>query len=321
MSVITIAVMLCKPAYSNEIMIQPTFKASGTIEIEAYFLDTESDSESDLAVSTVELALEAALTADTMVNASFLYEEDDTPFELDTATLTFSSQTPSLTFSLGQKYLPFGFFETNLVNDPLTLEIGEIRETTAIAAYEGNRLSSAIYMFNGDQDENDKNRATNFGIHLSLNGSHGLFGVNYISNLADADALQEFDFGYSVGEKSVKGASVFGKMKIKRISFLFEHLASLDPFAQDGNNSELRATHIEASVDIGQYLWALASQRSDESQFLALPEKRFSMGINISIYDEVSLGVEINRDKDYAISSGGSGESTHGLTIQLAAGF
>jgi len=32
----------------------------------------------------------------------------------------------------GQLYVPFGAFETGLISDPLTLEIGETRESTVL---------------------------------------------------------------------------------------------------------------------------------------------------------------------------------------------
>jgi|TARA_B110000238_G_C16076865_1_gene417550 hypothetical protein len=53
-----------------------------------------------------------------------LYDEDETDLEMDVATVTITNPNGAGYLSGGQMYVPFGVFESNLISDPLTLDIG-----------------------------------------------------------------------------------------------------------------------------------------------------------------------------------------------------
>ena len=54
--------------------------------------------------------------------------EAGTSTRVDIATLTIGAPGGSWFFTAGRQYAPFGVFATNLISDPLTLELGETNE-------------------------------------------------------------------------------------------------------------------------------------------------------------------------------------------------
>ena len=316
-----IAELESKIALANESWYD-ALSFSGLIELQAAYTDPDSgDSSSDIIVATAALGIDAILTENLSIALVLLHEEDDTDLEVDVATFSYIHSTNGFSFILGQDYLPFGSYSTTLINDPLTLELGETRETTLVANYENGQFAGAFYVFNGDQDEDDRDQLTDFGARIMFNGDNITIGIDYISNLADSDSLQDGDYGLSSGEDVVDGASIYGQFALESIQIFVEHLSALNEFAIDGNNSEPSATHVELAYAMGAFTYAAAYHETDEALFLALPEERFSLGMSTEVLGGLSLGIELVRDEDYAITDGGTGESTDSIVIQLAAEF
>ncbi|MCB1646329.1 MAG: hypothetical protein KDI36_12795 [Pseudomonadales bacterium] len=70
----------------------------------------------------------------------------------------------------------------------------------------------------------------------------------------------------------------------------------------------------------------LGYQQTDELLFAELPESRWSLVASREISDGIALSVEVFRDRDYAstdFATGltGSGESSIGVVLQVAAEF
>ena len=295
---------------------------SGLIEVQASYTDPDSgNSSSDLIVATAQLGVEADLTENLSAAIVLLYEEDDTDLEVDVTTVSYVHGDSGFSFTLGQDYLPFGAYSTAFINDPLTLELGETRETALVANYEGGQFAGAFYLFNGDQDEDDRDQLSNFGARIAFVSDNFTIGADYISNLADSDGLQEGDYGLSSGEDVVDGFNIYGEFTIGSVMLFVEHLSALDEFAGDGNNSEPSATHFEIVYEMGAFTYAAAYQETDEALFSALPEERISVGLSTEIFGGLDLGIELVRDEDYAVADGGTGESIDSIVFQFAAEF
>jgi hypothetical protein len=297
---------------------------SGAVEVEASYIDPDSgSSESDIVVATVELGVAAAITDNIETNIVFLYEEDGDGVEVDVATMGYQLNNSGFSFLLGQDYVPFGSYETHLVNDTLALEIGEARETAFAVNYEAGLFGGSFYIFNGDnlQDEGEHNTIQNFGARIGLSGDNFTVGADYISNLADSDSLQDNDYGYDSGEDAVAGASFYASANFSNITLLAEYLTALDEFAVDGANSEPEAMQLEAAIEMGAFTYALSYQETDEALFIELPEERISFGVSTEIFDGIGLGVQLQRDSDYSIEDSGSGDDINSVVVQLAAEF
>ena len=295
---------------------------SGSLEFEASYEDRDSDSStSDLVLAAAELGIDATVTDHISALVTLLYEEDGDGLDVDIATASYSPSDNGFSFALGQDYLPFGAYQTALVNDPLALDIGEARETTFIINYETDVIGGALYIFNGDKDEDGKDKLVNYGARLAVGNEIFSVGLDYLSNLADSDGLQDNNFGYATGADVVDGASVYGSINTGTVTIMAEHLSALDDFSGVGNGSEPSASQFELAVTTGNFTYALSYQQTDESVFIDLPEERLSVGFSTEILDGISLGAQFQQDEDYSVADGGSGNTTNAAVLQLAAEF
>ena len=171
---------------------------SGLVEVEAGHAEPyEGDSESDAVLATVELGVAAQITDWVSGEVLFLFEEDenDDNIDVDIGTLTIAPPDGPWFVTGGRMYLPFGVYETTMISDPLTLELGEIRKTALMFGVEGENLYGAAFLYNGDNSKDDDNRLDNFGavIGYAMEGDGMEFGLDlaYINDIGDTDTLQD----------------------------------------------------------------------------------------------------------------------------------
>ncbi|MCG8316341.1 MAG: LbtU family siderophore porin [Pseudomonadales bacterium] len=166
----------------------------GALQLDASYTDDyNNNSQSDLVVSKALLGIEAKLQPDLLGSLTLIYEEDATELELDEVFLSYGINE-YLAVTAGQIYLPFGQFKSAALVDPLTLDLGETRETAAMIAYQKNGLNLRFYVFNGETDVNG-DVIDNFGLrfHYDVKSSHGegAFSVDFINNIIDSDLMQD----------------------------------------------------------------------------------------------------------------------------------
>jgi hypothetical protein len=130
---------------------------SGLIEVEASSVDDYGGNDSsDITLATVELGINAQIS--TLVNShiTLLYEEgeEDDHLIVDEGSITIGNveQYP-IYGTAGKMYVPFGHFDSNMISDPLTLEIGETSDTGLLIGFESGSFYGAGYGFNGDIQE------------------------------------------------------------------------------------------------------------------------------------------------------------------------
>ncbi len=133
-----------KPQSDSEIFgkISDRITIFGAIELDYSYTDdddisnnTSNSSSSDLDVGTVELGLEAILHD--YVTANFLLKgealDSDPTIFWDGAFFTIQKEGFPVYFVGGKRAQPFGLFESQLINDPITCELYEINDTGATA--------------------------------------------------------------------------------------------------------------------------------------------------------------------------------------------
>ncbi len=311
---------------------------SGLVEVEASYVDGPDGSESDLVVATVELGLEAQVTPWINAHVLILFEEDETdPPEIDEAIITLANPEASpFSLAAGRMYVPFGNFDSALVSDPLTLEIGETRETAVQAGYIANGFHALAYGFNGDTNDGGSDHIDGYGLALgySLEGEENGFGfdagLSWISNLADSDSLQETVTDPDNLTDTVAGWSIHAAIHWQSLTFIGEYLSAAEDFdgadlAFNGTGARPSAWNLE--VDYGFEIAgreaevAVAWQETDEALALELPEKRWLAALSVGIHDQAVLALEYAHDEDYGTGDGGSGEETDTVTLQLAVEF
>lgn len=328
---------------------------AGLIEVEASYVSPyEGDSESDITLATAELGIAAQVNDWVDAAISFLYEEDETDLEVDIASITIANPEATPVFiTAGQLYVPFGSYETNLVSDPLTLEIGETRETTLQLGFVSGGFSGTAYVFNGDRKIDGENQIGTWGATLGYahEGDNRAFaiGAGYISDLGDSDTLQETTnenrtetlamgleegqdmSGYSVDPtERIGGWTLNAAAELGRFNLIGEYLAATDDFDMDSlayedAGAKPAAWNIEAGIRFDvmgrESVAAVAYQGTREAIALELPQERWLLGWSVEVYRQTSLSLEWAYDRDYDRSEGGTGETGSTLTAQLAVAF
>ena len=321
---------------------------AGLIEVEASYLSPyEGGSESDIVLATAELGIRSQVNDWVEAGISFLYEQDETDLEVDTAYLTFANADVSPLFlTAGQVYVPFGVYETNLVSDPLTLEIGEARETALQLGFEHSGFSGSVYVFNGDNNVKGKDRIESWGANLGFAQDSDDWawsvGAGYINDLGDSDSLHETINDIRVGAAELDpslsidptertaGWTLNAAASFGPFSLIGEYLSAADDFDPislefKGEGARPSAWNIEAGYSFSllgrESVAAVAYQGTREALALELPKERWLLGWSIEIFDRTSLGLEWARDRDYNTRDGGTGKSGDTFTAQLAVEF
>ncbi|MBK5940234.1 LbtU family siderophore porin [Halochromatium roseum] len=328
----------------------------GLIEVEGVYVDPyEGSSESDLVLATVELGIAAQVTDWVEAMASLLYEEDETDLEVDLAMITIAN--PDVTpvfFTAGQFYVPFGAYETNLVSDPLTLEIGESRETAAQLGFVYQGFSGSAYAFNGDNKVKGDNHIDSWGANLAFAQEREdltwTIGAGYINDLGDSDSLQDSvadnraalqleiaelrpeeaeQFSLDPTERTGGWTANLG-LVYRNVNLIGEYLSASGRFDPDslsfkGKGAEPAAWNIELGYSFEVFgkesVAAVAYQGTSEAVNLELPETRWAVGWSIGLFDGTALSFEYAHDKDYSTRDGGTGNNANAFVAQLAVEF
>ena len=213
----------------------------GLLEVEASYAEPDGgDAESDLTLATAELALVATLNDFVGGHLVLLYEEEEDAeddLDVDEAVISLTSpgsllgQTPAL--HAGRMYVPFGMFNSYMVSDPLTLDLGETQDTAALVALEGDLWNLQLGAFNGDADTHGDNNSIDSwvaAVEFTLGDRLG-FGASYLSDLAetDIDLVPDTDL-YS---SSVPAASAFLSAYYGAFGFEAEFVSALEDFDAD----------------------------------------------------------------------------------------
>ncbi len=299
--------------WSNKVRVSGLFEAEALI----YKGYTKSDDIQDIIVATAEVGLEASISTGLDGTIVFLYEEDDTPFDVEQAFLDWQT-SESFTLSVGQMYIPFGNFDTTLVNDPFTLAVGESLETVIVGTLEVNHLTIKGYVFNGDiSDVDDEGEKINsVGIRLQYEADNHLLGVDYSNNIMDSDGLQE-SIGPTVNDLAA-GYSIYFSSEFSRYLLILEYLSALDVVVAANEPSSIQ---FELAYNKSIEGYSFAYQKTEELAFFGLPESRISLGYSRVLDSNLFLATELFMDEDYSVKDGGTNKSSIGLVVQLGIEF
>jgi len=298
----------------------PAVKVSGLLETEVMLSNSktaaDSKKSSDTVLATVELHFDAKLSDMVSGHVMLLHEEDETPFGLDEATITIGKEA-GLSFTMGQMYLPFGVFDTNMVSDPMTLEMGEIRESAMMLTYSAGEYSSSVYLFNGNVHKGDTTKLEHKGISLKYEHDAINVGFDYLSSMVESEALQALMVDPNVTpeaylpiDKYIAGTAFHAIYRGDTFSIIVERVAAMDKFAaSDGEtapnandgalaNKKPVTTNVEFGYDINGNTIGLALQGSKDAEGI-FPKKKILLALSRTIFDKVGLGVELAKTTDY----------------------
>jgi len=301
---------------------------SGAIEVEASWSeDFEGVSESDIALATAELGVEAKIVewAVGTLNLEWLDEDDKISVDEAFITLGGTEKIPA-TLKAGRYFVPFGAFETNTISDPLTLEAFETKEDAVMAGFDVAGVHGGIYAFNGDTNEGGgDDNIEHYGAHIGYTLENDDLKVNahlgYLSSVVDSDGLSE---NLDLEADYVGGLAAQASVTFVGVTLTGEYITAIDDYQPtDGASSKPSAFHLEAgySLELGlPLLFALSYSGTDDLAGI-LPESRLAAVAGVEFVEGLGLKVEYAHDTDYDVDEGGSGEEADVVTLQLAYEF
>lgn len=310
----------------------PEITPFALIEAEASSYNASGSSQTDIVLATFSAGFNAKFSDAFSATASLLYEEDVTDLEVDEAFIQWDF-AEGFNSKIGQMYLPFGQFNSALVNDTLVLEVAETRESSALLSYSQASFLAEAYLFNGEVDgfeseqTEPKDQADNFGLRVGYQSETFNLGVDYASNLLDSDSLQ--GQASTTAKDDTNAWIIWTDLNLGDWKFIAEHLQSsvdagnlLDSAgAPVLDDQEIRATQFEVNYTISSVGLAASYQTTDDALWLGLPQNRIALGAGFSPEDHATVKVEIWQDQDYSVADGGTGEDGLGLVAQLALEF
>jgi hypothetical protein len=287
---------------------------SGLVEVEAGYVDVDSDdpeadgNESDLTLATVELGIDVDFVKHVSGHVLLLWEEDETePLDVDEATIRLDGEEViPLYLEAGKLYLPFGIFESHFISDPLTLELGETRETAAVIGYDNGPFNLSFGVFNGDIDEEDDDDHIDSFVASavyalpedSVAGLELTAGVSWISNLADSDVLTDEIDGDSISDKvDGLGAFVIATWR-DRLTLIAEYLGALDAFeagelAFDGGEKlEPKTWNIELGYAVSEKLNIAAKYEGGDDLGDLLPDRQYGAVASYELFKYTTFSLE-----------------------------
>jgi hypothetical protein len=312
---------------------------SGLVSVEGrYNRDFDEFNTSDIAVDELGFAFEAKVNKWATGLISFLYEEGATDFEVDEAKITLGNTELSPVYlSLGQMYLPFGNYESHMVSDPLTLEIGEAREQAVLLGAEMGGAYATVYGFNGStQDSAAEDLIDKYGFNVGFAQETDQYnfdvGVGFINDISDSDGLTDALGATSlVAYEEVSGLAAYLLLKMGPVSFIGEYVTALDQFKSshlgfNGVGAEPKAWNAELGYTLPiagkETTFAVGYQGLEEAGLaLLLPERRYLATASVGIFDNTKLSLEYAFSQDYDVADGGTGKNAHSAILQLAVAF
>jgi hypothetical protein len=289
---------------------------SGVIEAEAYYEDydydnpaTNDEDSSDITLATVELGVDVDITKHVKGHVLFLWEEDDTePVDVDEGFITLDgADVVPLYLNVGKLYVPFGNFESHFISDPLTLELGETRESALSAGYVNEWMDVSVSAFNGDIDEFGEDNHiesyvanASFSIPEELMSNLGIAGgVSYISNIADSDNLQDAIAPPDGIKDYVGGFHAFLSISFMDKFFLeCEYLGALDEFEagelsfDGGKEFQPETWNFELAYAATDRLEIAVKYEGGDDLGDFLPEDQYGAAVTYGLFESTSFSLE-----------------------------
>jgi hypothetical protein len=295
---------------------------AGLIEVEASSVSAEEgEDSSDINVATVELGIISQVNDWVGAEILLLYEEDSDnngDLNIDTALITLADPAGNWFLKAGRSTLPFGVYATQMISDPITLELGETDDTAVEFGYHRRGLSASLFVFQGDQSDKVDSVGAQLGFGAEVDGLVYDINLGYLNNLAESNLI--VDGAWVTDNDKIPAWTLSAVMTRGGWTLIGEYLSATGEFV-DAGGEQPSAFNLEAAygfeVVSKPASLALGYQASDDAanDNWGLPEKRLVGSFSMELLAGTRLGVEYRRDQDYASAN------TDTLTGQLAVEF
>ncbi|MBI4776546.1 MAG: LbtU family siderophore porin [Deltaproteobacteria bacterium] len=288
---------------------------NGIVEVEASYekpgkKSGKNEESSDITLATAQIEFDARVHELVNAHLILLWEEDDTgPVDIDEGTITLGA-TPEMPWFLlaGKFYPPFSTFDTFFISDPLTLEIGEIRESAASVGYSGDWLFASFGGFNGDVSSEENDHINNLIVNVDFFNPEGTWsgfrlntGVGFLFNMADTDTLQE-ETAVDTLKDAIPGVAAHATLGYGDFQLIAEYVTALSDFEAgelgfavlDGEAREARPSAWNLELGYGFLEKFQLAARYEGSHRLYGLRPKFNVGgvFGWELYSGVTLSLE-----------------------------
>lgn len=239
-------------------------------------------------------------------------------------------------FSLGQMYVPFGSYSSNMLSDPIVKTLFRISAPTAVLGYASQvgpgNLYAQAYGYQGPVSESVKAGTiiNGWGAGLGYKGKYASHvgydvGVGYTNNIANASGQMAvvYPAGQVTGGGSnsgfnndgskklahnVAGLDVHVKASFDNISMVGEWISALRDYSASDLQYNAKRARISAMHVEGNYAFDfmgrnsgvfLGYDRSWQSLALGVPEQSITTGVSSSPWHYTIATLEYRHDMNY----------------------
>lgn len=341
----------------------PFLQVSGKLEGQVNYTHPFSGSDtSDISLATAELDFIPVINEWTSGFIAFAYDNSlvpNTPLTsnsrifLDQGFMTFGNlNRMPFYMSIGQMYPPFGEYLSNMITDPLTEDLGQIKARVVLVGFQhpGNDgLYAQVFGYNGDQNFDGDNTINEGGANIGFSQTTDSWnydvGMSYDGNLADSIFMQDNTaptsfsngapafggFGEINGTDElshrVPALDFHGSFGVGNWGLFAEYLRATTEFAPedmtfDGHGAQPSAFNAELSYSFptGGRPSAISVGYGFSRQALGIdiPAERFIATYNISLWKDTVQALEFRHDINYQTSDSATG---NGFAVNTQGGL
>lgn len=235
-------------------------------------------------------------------------------------------------FTIGQMFVPFGRFASNMVTSPLTVQLARTNERAILLGLYKDGLYGSVYAFRGEtrvRASGVNQGGTNWGYEKSWTGGSFNVGAGYIGNLADATGLLVTGnsvgfFGFALNSSTeflvhnVPAYDVHGEFSFGKLNLFAEYIWADREFdvtnlSFNGRGAKPSASNFELGYNfkIADCPASIAAGygTTTEAVALGIPKSSFITAFNVSIWKNTIESLEFRHDNNYDSSdfAGGNG--------------
>jgi len=293
--------------------------------IQEHSIDPDEDTQTFRETAfSVDLELETDISEQWNAEMTISFDDQEGVY-FDEALLIYHSaeddeaESVSWQFRLGKMTLPFGHYESYLLSDPMTQELGESKKNALIFELEKSFFNLGLGIFKGNEINGNDTEVITLAIinlpSLLEDQLQSNLGVSYLSNLADSDELTDYiDHELEIDriEETMEGISAFVSLTYLEQLFIdVEYMQALDALQEEpGFKPKVWNLELGYQIQDNLVMGFRYGKSKNANDFLSRVQR--GLGAQYEINSNVLLGVE------YIEKLANDGEKINTITLQLA---